>query len=142
MRRRTWSTVQRARSLDVGQSMEGLGTRQAQWSSETCVDWNGCTPAAIIILATERPSDRATERSSDRAIERSSDRVTERSRDRNLKNNYLQKVHNSSSRASSDAMSEPSDTENCWVTLFTRIEASNDPSIVQIVTQNTNNGLL
>ena len=80
-------------------------------------------------------TDRATERRSDRAIERSSDRATERSRDRSFENSYLRKVHNSSSRASSDTMPEPSDVENCWVTRFTRIGASNDPNIVQKVTQ-------
>ena len=89
--------------------------------------------------ATERPSDRNTERPSDRATERPSDRATELSRDRNFKDNYLRKVHFASSRASSDTMPEPSDVESCWVTLFTRIGASNGPNIVQNVSLNKQN---
>ena len=33
-------------------------------------------------------------------------------------------------------MSEPSDVENCWVTLFTRIVASHGPNVVEKVTLN------
>ena len=94
-----------------------------------------------IARAIERPSDRAIERSSDRATERPSDRATERSRDRTLKNTYLRKVHNSSSRASSDTMPEPSDVENGWVTFFKRIGASHGPNVVQTVTLNKKNDL-
>ena len=91
--------------------------------------------------ATERPSERPNERATKRAIERTSDRATERPSGRarsKLQNNYLRKVHNSSSRASSDTMPEPSDVENCWVTLCTRVGASNHPNIVQKVTQSKN----
>ena len=84
----------------------------------------------------QRSSGRSIERSSDRPIDRSSNRATERSRGRNLANNYLRKVHKTSSRASSDTMPKPSDVENCWVTLFTRIGASNHSNIVKQVTRN------
>ena len=113
----------RASDPAINQATERSADRATKRSSDRTIERSSGR-------GTARPNDRATERSSDRAIERPSDRAIE-----TQKSNYLRKVHNSRSRASSDTMPEPSDVENCWVTLFIGIGASNHPNCVQTVTQ-------